>query len=93
MQWLAETRPDLLPRYQQMYAKGASAPKDYRRWLAAKINPLIRANGLDRGREEPSTGTVRSSALGKLRDSDGNRSIIAGELSAASLDGRQPPLF
>jgi DNA repair photolyase len=93
MQWLAETRPDLLPRYQQMYGKGASAPKDYRRWLAAKISPLIRANGLDRGREEPSTGAVRSSALGKLRDTDGNRSIIAEELPAASVDGRQPTLF
>ncbi len=92
MQWLAETRPELLPRYQQLYAKGASAPKDYRRWLAAKITPLIQAHGLDRGRGDPASGAVRSSALG-VRDTDGNRSLIADELPAASLAAGQPTLF
>ena len=91
MQWLEETRPQLVPRYRQMYAKGASAPKDYRRWLAAKITPLITAHGLGRGREDPTTGAVRSSALGKPRET--GHSLIAEELPTTSLGYRQPTLF
>lgn len=63
LKWLSETHPQLLERYEAMYATGASAPKDYRKWLSAKIRPLIRANGLNEGIEDPTTGSVRSRAL------------------------------
>ncbi|NEM92176.1 Rv2578c family radical SAM protein [Galbitalea soli] len=63
MQWLARTHPELLPRYEAMYARSAYAPKDYRVWLAAKIRPLLRAHGLRAGVEDPATGTVQSRAL------------------------------
>ncbi|HEY0258405.1 MAG TPA: Rv2578c family radical SAM protein [Lacisediminihabitans sp.] len=86
LQWLGENHPDLVPRYRQLYAKGASAPKEYRQWLAAKIAPLIRKHGLERGREDETTGAVRSSAL------RGARSLIAQELPAALAPG-QPTLF
>ncbi|TFC47176.1 radical SAM protein [Cryobacterium sp. TMT1-21] len=65
LQWLARDHPELLPRYLELYAKGAYAPKDYRVWLAARIKPLIKAHGLQRGLEDPSTGGVRSTALGR----------------------------
>src|SRR5665213_2561308 len=39
----------------RMYGGGAHAPKGYRRWLAAKIKPLIRAYGLEHGVEDPMT--------------------------------------
>jgi DNA repair photolyase len=63
MLWLRENHPDLVPRYEAMYRFGAYAPKEYRKWLGAKIHPLIRAHGLERGRDDPATGTVRSRAL------------------------------
>ncbi|CAN5369340.1 Rv2578c family radical SAM protein [soil metagenome] len=63
LKWLSENHPQLLPRYEAMYGTGASAPKEYRKWLAAKIRPLIRANGLSEGMEDPTTGSVRSRAL------------------------------
>ncbi|MFC6354647.1 Rv2578c family radical SAM protein [Luethyella okanaganae] len=59
MQWLASEHPELVPRYEQLYGHGAYAPKGYRRWLAARIKPLIRSSGLERrGRASPGSGGV-----------------------------------
>jgi len=38
MEWLAEHRPDLLPRYRDLYRRGAYAPQRERRRLAGLIN-------------------------------------------------------
>lgn len=67
--WLNTHRPDLTPRYRELYGDGAYAPKEYRRWLAARIKPLIRAHGLERTIEDPNTGSMGSSAarLGTFR--------------------------
>jgi DNA repair photolyase len=99
MGWLAEAHPELVPRYRQLYGSGAYAQKDYRSWLAKRISPLIRQHGLERGREDPVTGGVRSTALGRIRTADGGSSLIAEELppSAASLPAHslaaEPTLF
>ncbi|MDQ1579339.1 MAG: hypothetical protein QOD05_114 [Microbacteriaceae bacterium] len=104
MLWLEREHPELVGRYVQLYGKGAYAPKEYRKWLAAKIKPLITAHGLERGREDPLTGGVRSTALGSTRTAEGERvkfrtgrSLIAEELPPSAL-GRaaieaQPTLF
>lgn len=64
-EWLEREHPDLVPRYRAMYPGQASyAPKEYRRWLGERMRPLLRAHGLARGREDPTTGGVRSAALG-----------------------------
>ena len=105
--WLEREHPELLPVYRRMYGGGAHAPKDYRRWLAAKIKPLIRAHGLERGEEDPFTGGVRSSATGTMRDAEGERrraardaagtGVIAEEVDAHAAGltvlGVQPTLF
>jgi DNA repair photolyase len=86
MQWLAGAHPELVARYAEMYSAGPYAPKGYRRWLAAKIAPLIRANGLERGEAAPSTGAVRSRALTAAPSAD---SLLAQELPPEL----QPTLF
>ncbi|MDR6904819.1 DNA repair photolyase [Agromyces sp. 3263] len=64
MQWLEQEHPELVPRYRSMYyGNNTYAPKAYRRWLGERMRPLIRAHGLERGREDPVTGGVRSAAL------------------------------
>jgi DNA repair photolyase len=73
MHWLERTHPELVLRYREMYAGGTYAPKAYRHWLSNRIRPLIRAHRLEEGTEEPTTGGVRSSALGQFRDPDGER--------------------
>ncbi|WP_159605881.1 Rv2578c family radical SAM protein [Agromyces humi] len=63
MHWLEQEHPELVPRYRSMYyGNNTYAPKAYRRWLGERIRPLIRAHGLERGREDPVTGGVRSTA-------------------------------
>ena len=76
--WLEREHPELLPVYRRMYGGGAHAPTEYRRWLAAKIKPLIRSHGLERGEEDPYTGGVRSKAIGTMRDAEGERRVTAG---------------
>src|SRR5690554_331940 len=50
IKWLAREHPELVGRYRQLYSSGAYAPKEYRAWLAAKVRPIIRRHGLERGR-------------------------------------------
>ncbi len=77
MQWLAREHPELVSSYAQLYP-GASvnAPREYRRWLARRIRPLLRSHGLD-GRDEDDgmprpprtrTGPVRVTAKGVAAD-------------------------
>ena len=83
MQWLEHSHPELVPKYRSMYyGNNAYAPKAYRAWLSQRIRPLIRAHGLERGREDPVTGGIRSSA-------------VAGGGPGASADsvGELPQLF
>ncbi|SEM65421.1 Rv2578c family radical SAM protein [Cryobacterium luteum] len=63
LRWLDREHPELVGRYQELYARGQYAPKEYRTWLAARIRPLIRAHGLERGVVDPATGGICSSAL------------------------------
>lgn len=64
MQWLAREHPELEASYRSMYyGQNAYAPKEYRKWLAARVAPLLRERGLARGQEDPATGGVRSAAM------------------------------
>ena len=73
--WLNTHRPDLTPRYRELYGDGSYAPKGYRRWLADRMKPLIRRHGLERAVEDPNTGSMGSSAgavkRAEARDGDG----------------------
>jgi hypothetical protein len=66
MFWLEREHPQLVERYLALYGDKAYAPVGYRKWLAARIKPLIARHGLVRGEEDPATGGVRSSALGSF---------------------------
>lgn len=47
--WLARERPQLLQRYRRLYpGRQVHADAGYRRWLAARVRPLLRRYGLDR---------------------------------------------
>ncbi|TDV48945.1 intein/intein [Actinophytocola oryzae] len=48
MAWLAREHPNLVPAYQRIYARGSNADARYRRWLGARVGPLLRRHGLDR---------------------------------------------
>jgi len=46
--WLAREHPDLVPRYDRIYARGSYADRGYRAWLARRVGPLVRRHGLHR---------------------------------------------
>jgi DNA repair photolyase len=97
--WIAREHPQLVGRYVDMYRGGSYAPKEYRRWLAARVHPLLRKHGLDRPpRLDPATGVVRARSrnAGAILDGTKERalpSLIAAELSPAAAAAIQPTLF
>ncbi|HEU5472846.1 MAG TPA: intein-containing Rv2578c family radical SAM protein [Actinophytocola sp.] len=44
--WLGREHPDLVPSYREIYGHRRTAGRDYRRWLAARVQPLLRRHGL-----------------------------------------------
>jgi DNA repair photolyase len=48
MSWLTRAHPELVPRYEQLYARRAYVPAEYRTWLAQRVAPLLARHGLDR---------------------------------------------
>ncbi|KDA05452.1 DNA repair photolyase [Microbacterium sp. CH12i] len=48
LQWLEREHPQLSSSYRALYpGASANAPKEYRKWLANRVRPLIRAYGLE----------------------------------------------
>lgn len=45
MQWLARQYPALVGSYQRLYGSGPYASKEYRQWLAARVNEAKARNG------------------------------------------------
>ncbi len=79
LQWLEGYRPDLVGKYRDLYKGATYAPKEYRKWLAGRIKPLMRAHGVERGREDPATGGMSSAAIARTQQTT-SRSLIEEEL-------------
>ncbi|MFB2586876.1 Rv2578c family radical SAM protein [Herbiconiux liukaitaii] len=62
--WLQREHPELVAPYARIYAKGAYAPEEYRRWLAERMRPLLRKHGLDRARPAGGTGGPGGEVVG-----------------------------
>ncbi|SBS72980.1 conserved hypothetical protein [uncultured Microbacterium sp.] len=63
-QWLERERPDLVPAYRGLYPGAAvSAPVGYRKWLSARVRPLLRRHGLQGGPEEEGEAPTRPGPL------------------------------
>ncbi|WP_353115945.1 Rv2578c family radical SAM protein [Microbacterium sp.] len=63
LRWLERYRPDLASSYRALYpGAAAEAPKDYKKWLAKRMRPLIRAHGLyaETGDDERMRGIMRA---------------------------------
>ena len=48
-----------MPRYEQLYARRAYVPAEYRTWLAQRVAPLLAKHGLDR----QTGGTARGAPI------------------------------
>jgi DNA repair photolyase len=84
MAWLAGAHPGLVPRYQQLYARRAYVPAEYRRWLSQRVAPLLTRHGLDRQKG----GQARGVATGVPGDEEVG--FPDGSLPSAGMPGVRP---
>jgi hypothetical protein len=48
MTWLAQERPDLVARYESLYAHGSNAAPSYQNAFQTKVRPLLDKHGFGR---------------------------------------------
>jgi DNA repair photolyase len=87
MAWLRADHPELVPRYERMYARRAYVSAEYRTWLAQRVAPLLARHGLDRqsGGARGADGTLITGGPG-----DDEVGFPAGSLPATCLPGVRP---
>ena len=84
MAWLGRAHPELVPRYERLYARRAYVPAEYRTWLSRRVAPLLARHGLDRQKG----GAARRIATGVPGDEEVG--FPAGSLPTGGLPGVRP---
>ena len=84
MAWLARAHPELVPRYEQLYARRAYVPAEYRAWLSRRVAPLLARHGLDRQQG----GAARRIATGVPGDEEVG--FPDGSMPTGGLTGMRP---
>jgi DNA repair photolyase len=77
--WLAREYPELVPRYERLYRRGAYVDPAYRKALGARVAPLLRRHGL--------TGAVTTLRGPAPRDPVGS---ARGETAGPETSGPRP---
>ncbi len=88
MAWLRGAHPELVLRYERLYARRVYVPPDYRTWLAQRVAPLLARHGLDRqsgGAARGADGAIASGVPG-----DEEVGFPAGSLPTGGLPGVRP---
>jgi DNA repair photolyase len=62
LRWLAREYPELVPRYERLYRRGAYADQEYRKELGRRVAPLLARHGLDRPFPTPRTRSGQTGA-------------------------------
>jgi DNA repair photolyase len=91
--WLEREHPQLVPRYRQLYARGAYVPAEYRTWLSQRVAPLLAAHGLDRQKGGVARKADPAIAAGVPGDEEVGfpaGSLPSGGLPTGGLPGVRP---
>jgi len=88
MAWLTRAHPELVPRYERLYARRAYVPAEYRTWLSTRVAPILQKHGLDR----QSGGTARQAddAISAGVPGDEEVGFPAGSLPTGGMPGVRP---
>jgi DNA repair photolyase len=89
MAWLARAHPGLVPRYEQLYARRAYVPPEYRIWLASRVAPLLAQHGLDR--QQGGAARRIDHRLASGVPGDEGVGFPAGSLPTGGLPESRPP--
>jgi DNA repair photolyase len=88
MAWLIREHPELVPRYERLYARRAYVPAEYRTWLAQQVAPVLAAHGLDRqsgGAARQTDGPIAAGVPG-----DEEVGFPEGSLPTSGMPGVRP---
>jgi DNA repair photolyase len=85
MAWLRGAHPELVPRYERMYARRAYVPTEYRTWLAQRVAPIVARHGLDR-----QSGGAARKAIASGVPGDPEVGFPEGSLPTAGMPGVRP---
>ncbi len=88
MAWLRGAHPELVSRYERLYARRAYVPAEYRTWLAQRVAPLLARHGLDRQTGGAARGADGAIATGVPGDEEVG--FPAGSLPTGGLPGVRP---
>ncbi|WP_231486883.1 intein-containing Rv2578c family radical SAM protein [Candidatus Blastococcus massiliensis] len=88
MAWLRSAHPELVPRYERMYARRAYVSAEYRTWLAGRVAPLLARHGLDRQSGGAARGADGRIATGVPGDEEVG--FPAGSLPTGGMPGVRP---
>ena len=80
LQWLREAHPDLMPRYAELYGRGAYARKDYQARITGQVRELADRFGVGR----------RATPRGQAARSEAARSEAARSQAARSAPDQAP---
>jgi DNA repair photolyase len=86
MAWLGHERPDLVKRYEQLYARGTNASPSYRHAFEERVRPLLDKHGFGAGSRHRSRPGQLSS--GQPRSGSAQRRF--GQRRAASVPAVAP---
>jgi DNA repair photolyase len=65
MKWLSESHPELVPRYERLYARGAYAPKAYQEEITGRVHELAERYGIGKaGPKEARRVPAQEKAVG-----------------------------
>ena len=88
MAWLRSAHPELVPRYERLYARRAYVTPEYRTWLRQQVAPLLTRHGLDRqsgGSARGASGPVATGVPG-----DEEVGFPEGSLPSGGMPGVWP---
>ena len=93
MAWLRGAHPELVPRYEQLYARRAYVPADYRTWLAQRVAPILARHGLDRqsgGTARQADGPIATGVPGDEEVGFPDGSLPSGGMPGVRPKGEMP---
>ncbi|NDL60800.1 Rv2578c family radical SAM protein [Phytoactinopolyspora mesophila] len=79
MRWLQDEHPALVPRYQQLYGRGAYVPAGYKEELSARLRPILQRHDLDRRRTVTAAAGFRGTRPARV-DEQLSATPVAGQL-------------
>jgi DNA repair photolyase len=88
MAWLWDTHPELVPRYERLYARRAYVTPEYRTWLQQQVAPLLTKHGMDRQSGGSARGASDPVATGVPGDEEVG--FPAGSLPSGGMPGVRP---